>query len=629
MNSPKGRLHIPVITILRKELQTMSQAKVKFSQSIKTRIVIMVTSLLILVSLSIGLSSYFVAKKQLESQGKIMLENTVNMIMMLIDAKNEEVKRGSITLDEAQEQVKTYILGKAEESGKEIEVAINKNGDKGMIKEKKRPLNKQINLGEYGYPIVYSLDAFEVAHPSLEGANIWNTQDKSKSNQIYVAREQIRIAQEPNGGFLTYAWTYPGSDKIGDKITYQKLDPNWGWVVIAGTYMSDFNKGADQILTNLALVVGISLIVGVLIALVVINRIIKPILAMIEVANELAAGDFRDKPRRVKNHDEVGLLADALIHLRTNVRDMLAAIEQSSNKLYSASETLTASAEQSAQASNQVAISVSEVAIATDRQLNASQSADQLAQTISQSVHKVKDNTVIVTDNAKNTIKMAHDGAQVIQQVVSQMHTISNKSEETASIMTDLENKSQEIGRIVDVILGISDQTNLLALNAAIEAARAGETGRGFAVVADEVRKLAEQSKESAAQITELIKQVQHIASKAVLISESGRQEAEAGNQIVETAGHSFNEIQTMIENMTAYIENISQQVTQMTGETDQVTVAVNAINQASQKNSEETETISAATEEQSATTEEIAAASESLAAMAEELQAAVKRFTT
>lgn len=606
----------------------MSQTKIKASHSIKTRIVMMVTGLLILVSMSIGLSSYFVAKQQLEDQGKIMLENTVNMIMMLIDAKNEEVKRGSITLEEAQEQVKTYILGKAEETGKTIEVAINKNGDKGNIKEIKRSLNKQINLGEYGYPIVYSLDGFEVAHPSLEGANIWNTQEKSKDNPVYVAREQIRIAQEPNGGFLTYAWTYPGSEQIGDKITYQRLDPNWGWVVIAGTYMSDFNKGANQILTNLALVTGLSLLIGIFIALVVVNRIIKPIFAMIEVANDLASGDFRDKPRRVKNQDEVGLLADALIHLRTNVRTMLASIEVSATKLYSASETLTSSAEQSAQASNQVAISVGEVALATEKQLNASQHADQLAYTISQSVHTVKGNTEVVTDSAKNTIQMAYEGADVIQKVVTQMHTISEKSDETANIMTSLEEKSQEIGRIVDVILGISDQTNLLALNAAIEAARAGETGKGFAVVADEVRKLAEQSKDSAAQITGLIKDVQLIAGQAVHISEAGRQEAEAGNQIVKVAGQNFNEIQNMIENMTAYIESISQQVSQMTVETDQVTKAVDAINQASQKNSEETETISAATEEQSATTEEIAAASESLAAMAEELQTAIGQFT-
>lgn len=68
---------------------------------------------------------------------------------------------------------------------------------------------------------------------------------------------------------------------------------------------------------------------------------------------------------------------------------------------------------------------------------------------------------------------------------------------EAAAVVTSLKDQSEHIGRVIEVIEGISEQTNLLALNAAIEAARAGESGRGFAVVADEVRMLAARTQES------------------------------------------------------------------------------------------------------------------------------------
>ncbi|NEK65797.1 MAG: methyl-accepting chemotaxis protein, partial [Xanthomonas perforans] len=72
------------------------------------------------------------------------------------------------------------------------------------------------------------------------------------------------------------------------------------------------------------------------------------------------------------------------------------------------------------------------------------------------------------------TGEVAHNGGQVMDDVVSTMGQISTAS--------------RKIGEIIGVIDGIAFQTNILALNAAVEAARAGEQGRGFAVVASEVR---------------------------------------------------------------------------------------------------------------------------------------------
>ncbi|MFA9465136.1 MAG: methyl-accepting chemotaxis protein [Velocimicrobium sp.] len=604
-----------------------NKKRVQITNSIRGKIILMVSLLLLFVSLTIGISSYYIAKVQLEDQGKIILKNTVNMILMLIDSKNEEVERGGITLEEAQEEVKTYILGKAEETGNSIEVAYNQAGDKHTIQEITRSRNADIYLGDNGYPIVYSQDGLEVAHPSLEGTNIWDLQEKGKKNGKLVVQEQIKAGLQEGGGFATYAWTYPNSEKIGEKITFQREDPNWGWIVVAGTYMSDFNEGANTILKYSALVTVISLIIGIIIALFVVGKIVNPILVMVGIADEMSNGDFRKKEKKVKNKDEIGKLENSFLHLRDSVSGILQAINESANKLSASSEELSASSEQSAQASEQVVNAVTEVALSTERQMVLSQKADQVVNQISESVGAVSLNVKEVSEFAEKTASTANQGGIVINKVISQMEIIAEKTNATAGVIDELEEKSIQIGKIIDVISGISEQTNLLALNAAIEAARAGESGKGFSVVAEEVRKLAEQSQSAASQIETLIAEIQSKMENAVSYMNDGKKEVKEGANIVVVAGNSFEEILEMIHNVTSKIQEIYTGVESITGQSKDVVNAVRDISEESVKNTEESQTISAATQEQSASSEEIAAASENLAQMAIELQEALNRF--
>lgn len=64
----------------------------------------------------------------------------------------------------------------------------------------------------------------------------------------------------------------------------------------------------------------------------------------------------------------------------------------------------------------------------------------------------------------------------------------------TGETVRQLIDGTERIGRVVDLIRGVSEQTNLLAVNAMIEAARSGQAGAGFAVVAREVQALARQT---------------------------------------------------------------------------------------------------------------------------------------
>jgi|GEM_PF-1514894 len=116
------------------------------------------------------------------------------------------------------------------------------------------------------------------------------------------------------------------------------------------------------------------------------------------------------------------------------------------------------------------------------------------------------------------TGQVAKEAAAVLDNVVSEIQSVSAAVAESSGQVTILDARTNDIVGIVAVIKGIADQTNLLALNAAIEAARAGELGRGFAVVADEVRTLAQRVAESTHTITAMVSDV-HVATRQIVES--------------------------------------------------------------------------------------------------------------
>jgi hypothetical protein len=111
--------------------------------------------------------------------------------------------------------------------------------------------------------------------------------------------------------------------------------------------------------------------------------------------------------------------------------------------------------------------------------------------------------------HAASAAGASDSGREVIHEIASNLHSVAEKTQQTARSVETLNERAGQIGGIVQLIKEIADQTNLLALNAAIEAARAGEQGRGFAVVADEVRKLAERTSTATSEISSLVASIQ------------------------------------------------------------------------------------------------------------------------
>jgi methyl-accepting chemotaxis protein len=128
-------------------------------------------------------------------------------------------------------------------------------------------------------------------------------------------------------------------------------------------------------------------------------------------------------------------------------------------------------------------------------QVLAQQDADRVGHSIAQSVSEMSGAITEISETVNRTANLAQSAE--------------NSAADATSKVGDLDSNSAAIGKVIEVIQGLSEQTNLLALNATIEAARAGEAGQGFAVVANEVKLLANQTSEAAGDIGASIEAIQ------------------------------------------------------------------------------------------------------------------------
>ena len=461
-----------------------------------------------------------------------------------------------------------------------------------------------------------------------------DTKEKAKLDELKIAMKKYREARTQvielatqNKNVEAYALYIASVDPLANDALNKCIDLST-YAIALSQQLNANNKVSSKNATEFML--GITLLSFVLLGLsgfFITRMITKPLNTMVLFCNNLASGDFSDKPRTFVQKDELGQLADALVDMRGNLRIVLKQVNESAEHVAASSEELTASAEQSAQAANQVAASISEVATGAEKQVNVINKTSAVVEQMTVGLQHVATNTNLAAGKSAQAAETAKDGGNSVKKAVNQMTKIEQTVNHSAQVVTTLGERSKEIGQIVDTISGIAAQTNLLALNAAIEAARAGEQGRGFAVVAEEVRKLAEQSQEAAKKIATLISEIQGETDKAVFAMNEGTREVKIGTEVVTTAGHAFDEIAALVTEVSSQVQEISGALHQMEIGSQHIVSSVKEISGLSNNAAGEAQTVSAATEEQSASMEEIASSSQSLAKMAQDLQEAVSKF--
>jgi len=361
---------------------------------------------------------------------------------------------------------------------------------------------------------------------------------------------------------------------------------------------------ADFLMITLWILLGVGLGASATVVYLTSRSIVPPVLKMVNAMGQLASGDHSAVIPATDKHDEIGLMARAVVVFKEN---MIKAKELAAKEAEAITQRMARANrvnELTASFDSEVSSLLRSIAAAsTELQATASAMTATAEETSAQST-AVSAATEEASANVQTVAAAAEELASSVTEIGRQVAQSANiaqravaEAERTNAQVHGLQGDATSIGDVVKLISEIANQTNLLALNATIEAARAGEAGRGFAVVASEVKSLAEQTAKATDQIGVQVASIQASSSEAVTaingITETINQMNEIAAAIagaVEEQGSATQEIARNVQQAAAGTTEISSNVTGVRQAAGDTGAAAQQVLQASHELSEQSE---------------------------------------
>jgi methyl-accepting chemotaxis protein len=361
--------------------------------------------------------------------------------------------------------------------------------------------------------------------------------------------------------------------------------------------------GADSLLGHPLVVAAAALVLAAAsgaIAFFLGGLIVRPVVALRDVARSIAAGDLSSANQtRVAASGEVGELTESFFQAVQNLAAFLSELSQTSVTTERGAGEILASVARLAAMSAQQAAAINETTT----------TASEIAQTSKQATEHA--NSVIEITQRSDDLSRA--GLNTVEEAVKASAALGEQVTRIAATMADLSERTAQVGEIIASVKDLAEQSNLLALNASIEASKAGEQGRGFAVVALEMRNLAEQSRQAAVQVRSILQEIQRGAREAASATDEGAKRASGAVKLSRSAGEAIEGLALVIKDSALAARQIAANTRQQTIGVEQIVSAVSELSSAINESAEGTKIIEAS--------------SASLSSMSKQLADAVGRY--
>ncbi|MGL9721678.1 methyl-accepting chemotaxis protein [Symbiopectobacterium sp.] len=428
--------------------------------------VIILGGIMLVFALSIGTSSYFLARS---NQYLADITQEINVRRGLYSSSNH-LRTARLLLIQASSAARIGDSAVYNENLKQAAQRVEQS-QKAFQLYKNRPIKTEYDI---------SLDA-----------------RLTKAYEDYIKQGITPMMASAKDGLFEEVLSY-------DAEEVRVLDANYNKSLLdAGAYHTERAQQLNKIATENATLgyalmgasFGIALLLSLLTFTFLRGTLIRPMNALVARIQRIAQGDLTQHSVNYGSN-EIGTLGNNVQHMQASLVNTVATVRESADSIYQGSTEISSGNTDLSSRTEQQAAALEQTAA----------SMEQLTATVKQN----SENAHHASQLAANASNKAKQGGNIVSNVIETMDSISGSS--------------RKISEITNVINSIAFQTNILALNAAVEAARAGEQGRGFAVVASEVRSLAQRSAQAAKEIETLISEsVSLVSSGSTLVDQAGQ----------------------------------------------------------------------------------------------------------